>query len=337
MLAVLLFFSAQLPAKKMKADELREMIELIASRELAFEQAQAIENAIRESTKASALSTPIKRKHHDTDDEDEPLPLAPKFRVNRDLGNGSKLLCSPAGQKGDKFLPEAHDHHVIYAHMLTKDKNPLIPRNDRLNFPTLLGRTKITEKNLNHALLTIENKIREWIHYDRKIYYHTTYIGLAENLAHRAYGHSSSFSSVSKKFTTKGFDLPDVEEEREGEDGFTYDDKGVIPLGVGKKVRFTMMAKDLFKAHVRMSPLIYDIPQQWMPLVEVLVGHLFNSTYKAGTVLGNEEAIERFDEYIKSEVRLGKYDPKKKIGVRFPGEIEEMHRRTVRHLLGIDL
>lgn len=368
MLVVLLSCSVQLSAKKMSEDDLKQVIDLITANEVDLKQKEEIQTALVRSYSEKS----IKRKSLEPDECPSSPP--PKCRINRDLGEGVKLMCSPGAQKGDNFAANSHDYNVVYAHMLTMDGRPLIPRNDRIEFPKLLGEDakgksiKITEKNLDYALLKIENKIRNWIHENENIYYHTTYVGLADNLAHRASGHSvdlgqgkkqidkkKRFAKTKRAAKKKGFYLPsvetdeDTEEESEDEideekiiDGIIYSSSEyhLIPFNAGKKVRFTMMAKDFLHSHVRMSPLVCQIPKKWMPLVEVLVGHLFNSISKAGTLLGNGDASERFEKYMNSDVRRGEWsgecDLERETGVCFPGEIERKHLRTMMHLLGMN-
>ena len=52
-----------------------------------------------------------------------------------------------------------------------------------------------------------------------------------------------------------------------------------------------------------MSSLVYGIPKDYLPVVEVLVGLQFNVLSKANSLLGNDEAWGTVLNYMKSEKR----------------------------------
>lgn len=235
--------------------------------------------------------------------------------------NNRSFYASPGFVEGDKEAPRARDNFVVYAHMLTKGKEPLIDRNDRIKFPEILSGREVTASNLDEALLAIENKVREWIHQNKNIYYSTTYIGLAENLVHRAHGHVGDARKFQHEISKIGIKLPKISH------AMIYDDDNVFPLTVNKKIWFTLKAAKAMNANVRMSPLVYDIPKKWLPLVEILVGNLFNATQKAGTILGNSRGYERYRKYLESHLRTR---------IVHKDEIEQYHRKIFRALLGIE-
>ena len=245
-----------------------------------------------------------KRKPKDEELEPETIiaPALPKkTRAATDLGpRGWKLFLSPAKEEGDLFTKDQREFFVVYAHMLVDDK-PLVPRNNRIWFPDLLGGQNITERNLDQALLSIENIIRQWIHDDEEIYHYTIYVGLAKRLAPRAHAHGTSLRNLQKEVAKnkrvkkvngrKKFVMSDEDEDQ------------YMLIGSNKKARFSIQAAEAAGRHIRMSPLVFNVPPRWLPLVEVLVGSIFNSTQKSGTFLGNKKARERFFNYLHSKIR----------------------------------
>lgn len=287
--------------------EFDTIMDLLNDRILTTEQKKDIRVAL-----GKVELTPVKPKGSSPKTKLSPPDFGSPKRYK--IGNtGKHLLISPPKMKGDTFDPETRKHNVVYIQTLTKDGYPLIKREERILFPkTVLVNKKWQEtnkKNLNHALLMIENQIREWVKNNKDIFHKTTYVGLAKTFRKRAGDHGRDFN------TEKAFDW------------FEEGDSGAS-LEFGKKVNFTIKAVELSDSDLRISPLVYDIPDQWLALVEVLVGTLLNSTMKAGTLLGNDEAKIRYEEYFASSVR--------KKGIKNEGVIEDLFEDTCRKVLGMD-
>lgn len=357
--------STTILAKVISQEKLDLIVKLIQENEISPIQEERIKEAFLSKASKAPIAPKKKRPISSLEELIKPDPeyffkdsfetlvatpcLSPpdKARAVKKMGIGERtIFVSPAHVEGDMFKAREHDNNVIYAHMLTKGQDPLIDRNDRIDFPSLLGGLPITEGNLNHALLAIENKVRGWIHGNRRIYFNTTYIGLAEKLVSRAHGHGASFNAFNKELAAAGFmktciyekDLEYDDEEVVAIDmPLTCDD--MIPLGNGKKVKFSRKAARLMQANIRMSPLVYNIPKHWLKVVEVLVGTLFNSTQKAGTLLGDEASKERIDQYLKWRQNMVAAAKKKKekLPVNYFGQVENLHRRDLVLLLGLRL
>lgn len=285
------------------------------------QQAIIIAKLKKTSEKKGCYDTPSsKDKKTKAKDSSAPLSTPKKIKLEKNsIGySGKSFIISPEKQPYDKFDPKLRKFNTIYAHMLTETGEPLIARNDRIDFLSLLKNKKITEANLDRALLRIENKIAKWIKGNEDIFYRTTYVGLAKCFRHRALAHRRDVRPPKDKLSYEGDSsddsLEDADVEEDTEDDFS-----------SKKVEFTIKAAKSMNCHVRMSPLIYRIPEKWLPLVEVLVGTFLNSTMKAGTLLGNNAARKRFQQYLNSDVRAE--------GLAYPGLIDDLHNNVRMRIL----
>lgn len=139
----------------------------------------------------------------------------------------------------------------------------------------------INNKNLSQALLAVETAIRKLIQKNNNLYYRTVYVGLAENASHRAQGHRSDFNK-----------LMDDEDK----------DFGICRYHPNRKARFIASTWNQ-QLDVRMSSLVYDIPRQYLPVIEVLVGVQFNVLSKANSLLGDDAAWNIVRAYMNSSER----------------------------------
>lgn len=177
---------------------------------------------------------------------------------------------SPAKKRTDRALRE----DVVYIHFFCEDRDcSFIPKkNKRVNFGELLN-----DVSLEDALLEVETKIISWIVEDERVYHNATYVGLAFDAAHRYSGHKSDYSSPALKSSLL---LPRTQKER--------------------------YLKSIWKrgSLLRMSGIVFNIPREHLPVVEVLVGELVHAKGKGNSALGNDQAYETVTKYFQSENRI---------------------------------
>jgi hypothetical protein len=204
------------------------------------------------------------------------------------------FIISPIKTKKDGGIGMAIRHYSIYAMIavIGDDLSYVPSHKNRIKFSSILGeKTKIKDSNLDRALLKVETAIRGWIKKDPNLYYRTVYVGLAENASKRVQGHKSDLREL-------------IDED---------DEIGICRYNPHRKSRFIASAWNQ-NFNIRMSPLIYSIPEQYLPIVEVLVGVQFNVLSKGNSLLGNDAAWKHVAAYMKSANRkevltkLGLYD-----------------------------
>lgn len=326
------FFCVQLHSSAtdcMRECDFEKIIYLLDNNNLSPEQRDAIERSLNRCVDAN---TPKKKRGRDDEIEPEILetPALPKkARAVTDIGtHGWKLFLSPAKEEGDLFTKDQREFFVVYAHMLVKSE-ALVPREDRIWFPDLLDGEKITGKNLDQALLKIENTITQWIYNDEEVYRYTIYVGMAKRLAPRAYAHGSSLRNLQKEIAKrkKVKTINGRKKFATVKPIIEADEDEYMLIGSNKKARFSIQAAEAAGRHIRMSPLVFNVPEKWLPLVEILVGSIFNSTQKSGTFLGNKKSADRFFKYWNSKTRTE--------GLLRKEYVTRAHKRDIESAIGI--
>lgn len=210
---------------------------------------------------------------------------SPKKRVCTE--KNAEIAISPIKEKPEGIGPEIRERAIygFFAH--EQGDTSVIPKHDdRINFNTILG-TPVTEENFWEALLAIEIQLRNLIKANPKLYYQTSYIGLAKDLGHRFSGHMVELRPVQERVK-------------------------IDPLpcrgNSSRKERYMARVMGLGFAYT-MSAMIYNIPTtpvNYLPVVEVLVGLQFNVLAKANSLLGDKEAWAKIDNYMAWSERIKK-------------------------------
>lgn len=206
-----------------------------------------------------------------------PLVTSPKTPTQR----RGDFVHSPVKFKKDGGLGYEARKNVVYVHFkYEKGDTSFIPKKEnRLYFSKLVPANKeITDKIFRRSMLKIEKQIRRWIKKNPDFFNKALYVGLAENSSHRAQGHKQ--------------DLADI---KEGE-----------PSSIYEKSKKVKSVKDSWNegCDVYMCELVHEIPQEYLPVVEVLVGELLDARSKGNTLLGNNEAYDRVKGYFESKRRI---------------------------------
>lgn len=227
--------------------------------------------AVRDVNKVAVDQSPDQtdsdRDEDSEEDEDTKQRRKGKFEI-------SPIKAMKAGGIGKKIRERA-----VYVHFACKDNDfSFIPQHaDRVDFETLFSDDDFKDEDLNSALLKAEIKIMQWIEKDIEFYNKALYVGLAKNASHRSSGHKSDCSKID-----------------ENED--------ISYIEASKKLDWISgVWNDGYD--VRMSCLIYQIPEEYLPVVEILMGELLNIRAKGNTLLGNDEAYKRFNAYFASAAR----------------------------------
>jgi hypothetical protein len=228
----------------------------------------------------------------DQSEDEQKTPPKKRKRLNEKENTTPNVLTvskrqveiSPIKPKKDGGLGADIRHDSVYAMIAIKDGDTShIPRQeDRIKFSEILGKnTQIKTNNLEEALLAVETALRKLIQKNDNLYYRTVYVGLAENASHRAQGHKNDLNKLMDN-EDKNFNICRYHQNR--------------------KARFIASIWNQ-QLDVRMSSLVYDIPKEFLPTLEVLVGLQFNVLLKANTLLGNDEAWLTVRKYMKSSAR----------------------------------
>lgn len=217
--------------------------------------------------------------YHNSPKRLEKLPLvsSPKTPTQR----RGDFVHSPVRFKKDGGMGYEGRKNVVYVQFKYENGDTsFIPKKEkRLYFSKLVpANKKITDKIFRGAMLKIEKKIRKWIQKNPDFFNKALYVGLAENSSHRALGHRQNLADI-----------------KEGETASLYEKS--------KKVK---SIKDAWNegSDVHMSEIVHEIPQKYLPVVEVLVGELLDARSKGNTLLGNKEAYDRVKLYFESSRRI---------------------------------
>jgi hypothetical protein len=166
---------------------------------------------------------------------------------------------------------------AIYLWTAVKNhEDEYIKYEDRINAEHIFFNT-----SLKKALLAIEIKIRTLIKDNPLLYKRTIYVGLCKDASQRAREHGQDLRKLQGS----------SEEQAE--------------MDSSRKLRWFAKARTR-GFNMRMSAVIENTPVEYIKHVEVLVGHLFNTTAKGSSLLGDGKAYADIQAYMASEKRKEK-------------------------------
>lgn len=211
--------------------------------------------------------------------QDESTTIATSSITEATLTTSGNVTISPIKPKAEGGPGRQIREFAIYgmiAYMSGDDGH--IPSHDkRINFGTILGAKKISDKNLSEALVATEIKIRNWLKENARLYDLTLYVGLAKNMSTRFPGHKSDLKLV-------------------------QEDTQMCRWSSSRKERIIGSVLKL-GYETKMSALVFNIPEKYLPIVEILVGLQFNVLAKGSSKLGDDQSWLEIAKYMKSEAR----------------------------------